>query len=547
MAAAPMVARLDGTLELVGGRELSEPGDFMYLDGAALEELARKLAALKSGIVIPRLPEASPTLGALRRAARGRAAFVVRPAGATPVLELGEDPEDRFSVRRRGDLRRARRRAEAIGPVSAQVLSPTQNELAPLLAEVIAVEAAGWKGARGTALLHDPKRKRFFEEYALASAGEGSLRLCVLRIGEAAAAVQLAVEHARRLWLLKIGYDERFARCSPGTLLLLETARWANDRKLDAIELLGEREPWTRLWTDRERPSVSVRVYPATARGARSLASHAVTHARRAVSRRVIDRAGLAHLAGGELGEAIAACHGLAERGFRVILGYWDAAADTPAEVESISLSAVEALADAGLDGYVSIKPGALGFARSRIAPIVARGAELGLPVHFDSTGPEDAEPSWALLSELAGPGLGCTLPSRWGRSLADAERASELGLRVRIVKGQWPDPDQPSLDESAGFVALAEAVAGRVPHVAVATHDSSLAESALGRLTAAGTPVEHELMFGLPFRADASTPQRVYVPFGHPSLPYAPGRARASARVAGWVVRDLARGLFRR
>jgi CelD/BcsL family acetyltransferase involved in cellulose biosynthesis len=535
LAVAPMVVREEGALELVGARELNEPADFAYRDEAALDHLVRELLALRTGIVLPRLATTSPTLNALRRAYRGRGAVLVRAAGSTPVLDLVGDPEASFSGRRRSDLRRAARRAGEMGAVSTEILSPSPAELGGLMAELFAVEAAGWKGARGTALAHDEVRRRFFDEYAAATAAEGTLRLCFLRIGGEAAAVQLAVEHARRLWLLKIGYDERFARCSPGTLLLLETARWAKANRLTAIELLGERDDWTRSWTDEKRDCVAVRVYPATARGMRSLVGDAAGHARRRVTRRVVARAERAHVAGPELADAVTAAQKV---NGAVALAFWDGPEDTPAKVESSSLSALDAIAEHGLDGYVSVKPAALGFARERLERVLARAGELGLVVHFDSTGPEDAEPSWALLAELARPGLGCTLPSSWRRSLADAERAVELGVRARIVKGQWPEA---GVDERAGFLALADALAGRAAHVAVATHDRRLAEEAIGRL--AGTSVEHELMLGLPRRGASGVRARVYVPFGHAYLPYAPGRARRSGRVAGWVARDLLRG----
>jgi proline dehydrogenase len=222
-----------------------------------------------------------------------------------------------------------------------------------------------------------------------------------------------------------------------------------------------------------------------------------------------------------------------------VALAYWDGPEDPPSKVEASSLAVLEGLAENGLDGYVSVKPAALGFARDRLERVLARAEELGLVVHLDSTGPEDAEPGWKLLADLARPTLGCTLPGAWSRSVADAQRAIDLGLRVRVVKGQWPEPE---VDERTGFLALVDALAGRAVHVAVATHDRPLAEEAIGRLTAAGTPVEHELMFGLPRGGPSSVPTRVYIPFGHPYLPYAPGRARRSTRVAGWVLRDLLR-----
>jgi proline dehydrogenase len=212
-----------------------------------------------------------------------------------------------------------------------------------------------------------------------------------------------------------------------------------------------------------------------------------------------------------------------------------------------MSLAALEALAEADLDGYVALKPTALGYARPRIDSILGRAAELGVAVHFDSTSPEEAEPSWELLTEVARPDVGCTLPSRWGRSLPDAKRAVELGLRVRIVKGQWPDPDYCARDEHARFLDIVDALAGRAQQVAVATHDRPLAAAAIARLAAAGTPVEHEVMLALPRRGPALAPTRVYVPFGHPYLPYAPARARQHPRVAAWVARDLVRGALRR
>jgi CelD/BcsL family acetyltransferase involved in cellulose biosynthesis len=545
-AAAPLAAR-GRALELVGVRDLYEPADFAYLDQEALDALARELTSLKAGIVIPRVSKTSPTVAALRRAFRGRGALFARAAGATPVLDLAEDPEQHFNVRRRADVRRARRRAEELGPVSAEVLTPGVDEVEGLLAKVFEVEAAGWKGARGTALAQDPSRRRFFEEYARAVAAEGALRVSVLRIGEETAAVQLAVEHARRLWLLKIGYDERFSRCSPGTLLLLETARWAIGQGLEAIELLGQAETWTRFWTEDERACLALHAYPATARGAGSLVGDAVGHSRRRVLRGVIERSGRGHIAGPDLDSALAASRELAGEGLGVALAYWNAPDDSPTRVEAVSLAALEGLAESGLGGYLAMKPAALGFDRGRINPILARAAELGLGIHFDSTGPEEAEPSWELLAEIAGPEIGCTLPSRWGRSLVDAERAVELGLRARVVKGQWPDPDYWARDEQARFLDIVEVLAGRSGHVAIATHDRALAAAAIARLEDAGTPVEHEVMLGLPRRSGSLAPTRVYVPFGHPYLPYAPARARRHPRVAGWIARDFVRGAFRR
>ncbi len=163
----------------------------------------------------------------------------------------------------------------------------------------------------------------------------------------------------------------------------------------------------------------------------------------------------------------------------------------------------------------------------------------------------ESAERTLALIAESAprDDQLGITLPARWRRSPGDAAAAVELGLGVRVVKGRWPDLGAPDRDLRAGFLALVERLAGRARRVAVATHDESLARQALGLLRAAGTPCELELLFGLPAAPAAraadelSAPVRIYVPYGHATLPYRVPDARGDARILGWLARDLLLG----
>ena len=152
-AVAPLVPK-EGVLELVGAKDLYEPAEFAYRDEEAVLSLAQELRRRKERFVIPRIAATSPTVAALKRAFRGRGGLFVRPAGATPVALLGQgDPEARFSSRRRSDLRRARRRAEALGPVAAEVVLPSLEDVAAVLDEFYEVEAAGWKGEEGTALV----------------------------------------------------------------------------------------------------------------------------------------------------------------------------------------------------------------------------------------------------------------------------------------------------------------------------------------------------------------------------------------------------------
>jgi CelD/BcsL family acetyltransferase involved in cellulose biosynthesis len=269
-ALGPLIMR-GKRLECLGVDELYEPTDFPHSDPASLQALIRALIEFRQPLLLRRILADSPVLAALKDAFKSRGVLITRPATGYPWIELDEswcDPERNLSQSRRSSLRRALRKAEEIGSIECEILAPQQHELPPLLAESLRIEAANWKGRSGSALLSDSDRRRFFEQYTAIASERGILRLCFLKIGGHAAATQIAVESGGGFWLLKVGYDETFARSSPGNLLMLETLRYAAKRGLRTYEFLGSAEPWTEMWTNRVRPCVSVRAYPNNLRGA---------------------------------------------------------------------------------------------------------------------------------------------------------------------------------------------------------------------------------------------------------------------------------------
>lgn len=267
VALAPLVKRggVVSRLEMLGVRELYEPMDFLYDDPSHLSTLAEALAEMGAVLCLGRLPADSPVIAALRKAYRLRGWVHTLPAASYPYISLNGawmEPEQQFNAGRRSDFRRARRHAEKMGPVSYEMASPTPAELEPLLKVAYAVESSGWKADKGAALGVSSALGDFYRRYAAAACEKGILRLFFLRIGERAAAMQLAVECHDRFWLLKIGYDERYSRCSPGTLLMLHTLKHAATRGLSSYEFLGLTESWTSNWTQSLRPCVSLRAYP---------------------------------------------------------------------------------------------------------------------------------------------------------------------------------------------------------------------------------------------------------------------------------------------
>jgi proline dehydrogenase len=262
-------------------------------------------------------------------------------------------------------------------------------------------------------------------------------------------------------------------------------------------------------------------------------------------------RAASAYVAGPRLDHALLACRALQGRGLASTVGFWNRDGDDPGQVTRAYLAAVEAVSRDGLHARLSIKAPALGFSPELLAKLLEQARSADVLVHFDSLSWETTEPTLALIAEAALPHdrLGITLPARWRRSLADVEAAIELGLSVRVVKGRWPDLEAPDQDLRAGFLALVERLVGRAPQVAVATHDEPLARQALGLLRAAGTPCELELLYGLPAGPAAraadelSAPLRIYVPYGHATLPYRVPDALRDVHVLSWLAQDLLQG----
>lgn len=256
--------------------------------------------------------------------------------------------------------------------------------------------------------------------------------------------------------------------------------------------------------------------------------------------------AGSRHVSGHTLGDALRAARAEAARGHLATLGYWPPPGQAPDELARHYVAAVEAIGGAGIDASVSIKVDLMDYRAELLEVVLDAAGAHGVRVHFDAQGLETVDRTHALAeTALArGAAVSMTLPARWQRSAADAERFIAWGVPVRLVKGQGGDPAQPRADPRQGFLELAQRLAGRAAHVGVATHDRRAAEPALRRLQAGGTPCALEQLRSLP-RLDAlaqaiGVPVRAYVAYGRFGLPYAVGEVFRRPAIVGWVLRDL-------
>jgi len=286
-ALAPLVQN-GNRLEVLGVEQLYEPTDFPHFNEAALQKLANAVAQSRYALSLKRVQADSAVIDALRLAYHGRGLVITRPVAGCPWIPLDDtwiDPESKLSAGRRSSMRRARKSAERLGRVLAEINCVTEKNLTNLLEEAFRIEASGWKGRSGTALASDPLRKAFYEQFVREAFRAGILRLSVLRIGDRGAAMQIAVECGERFWLLKVGFDEAFSKCGPGNLLMLETLKYAASRKLKSYEFLGTSDQWTQIWTNLVRPCVSIMTYPRSWQGMSGLTSDCLSFAFQRLSR----------------------------------------------------------------------------------------------------------------------------------------------------------------------------------------------------------------------------------------------------------------------
>jgi CelD/BcsL family acetyltransferase involved in cellulose biosynthesis len=203
---------------------------------AWLDHLARD-PAMPAQLLLPLVPERGAFAAALEAAiARGeyRSADFGRHERAllAPGAERHGYVERAISAGKRKELRRQRRRLEEIAPVTmATVTSPAGIEAA--LKDFLVLEASGWKGQAGSAIVSDPAVKAFVQRAVGALAADGQARIDRLSLNGIAVAATVTLSSGDTAWCWKIAYNEGLARSSPGVQLICELTE----------SLLAAREP----------------------------------------------------------------------------------------------------------------------------------------------------------------------------------------------------------------------------------------------------------------------------------------------------------------
>jgi CelD/BcsL family acetyltransferase involved in cellulose biosynthesis len=192
---------------------------------AWLDHLGRD-PAMPAQLLLPLVPEQGAFADALEmvlaRQGRRTAAFGRHErALLAPGTEREKYLERAMSGSKRKELRRQRRRLEDIAPVTVTTVTGAPD-IEAALKDFIVLEASGWKGLAGTAIVSNPAIQDFVQKAVAGLAAEGHARLDRLFLNGTAIAATVTLESGDTAWCWKIAYSEGLARSSLGVQLVCD-------------------------------------------------------------------------------------------------------------------------------------------------------------------------------------------------------------------------------------------------------------------------------------------------------------------------------------
>ncbi|MGO9085979.1 MAG: GNAT family N-acetyltransferase [Candidatus Sulfotelmatobacter sp.] len=196
---------------------------------------------------------------ALQGSAVGRLAAAARAEGLntieledkpSPIVPVPADPELRkllpVNARLRRQLRQIRRELAEQG--SSLKLHRVDTADPDALNRFYELEASGWKGQEGTAILRYGRRP-FLDEVAEQAARSGFFTLYLLELDGQLIAGHYGFTHRDCYYSVVVAYNESFHERSPGHLLIDEIVKDCAARGIRAYQTTGQNQEWKMKWT----------------------------------------------------------------------------------------------------------------------------------------------------------------------------------------------------------------------------------------------------------------------------------------------------------
>ena len=207
-------------------------------------------------IAFRQVPDDSPTLAAIESLAQADGWLSGQwIAPASPYIPLNCTHDDllkRLKGGYRYNLRKRYERLSKAGPIDVEVITEKER-VREAMQDGLRIEAAAWKGERGTAIASDPAVTEFYIRLAERQADAKQLRLSFLRIGGKRISFSYILCSDNKLYGVKIGYDPEFHTYSPGNMLLNLILQDVCANGLAEYDFLGVDDEWKMDWTDATR------------------------------------------------------------------------------------------------------------------------------------------------------------------------------------------------------------------------------------------------------------------------------------------------------
>jgi proline dehydrogenase len=280
------------------------------------------------------------------------------------------------------------------------------------------------------------------------------------------------------------------------------------------------------------------------------------------IPRPIVRKLASRYIAGEELGEAMDVLRSLAARGHPGILDILGEEVRDEAEARDVLVqyrSAAEAVAGAGLDAYVSVKPTHLGLRLSEAlceelyADLADHCAGLGVALRVEMEDHTTTDATLRLFERTRSgrDNVGLVLQSRLLRTPRDIDALGPGPLWVRMVKGIYLEPGSIAHTEPEpireAFVDCVRQLFERGARISLATHDEGLAERLVqlaGELEVPADRWEFQVLLGVrePLWTawrEAGHTVRVYVPYGPEWRAYSLRRMKKNPELVRHVVRQ--------
>jgi CelD/BcsL family acetyltransferase involved in cellulose biosynthesis len=210
--------------------------------GPALDALfgwVRQVWPGLAGILFPKLEQDGPLASLLARYAdsSGR---VLRSfdSHVRAVLKAKDSPktflDQAMRHKKLKELRRQRRRLGEQGVLSERTVRDRKG-VRDLFEHVLALEASGWKGRCGTAMMQNPAVAAFARSAVRQLAAARACRIDVIELDGKPVAAGIVFKSGDRAWYWKTAYDENLGRFSPGVQLALDISRRQLESKSTAL------------------------------------------------------------------------------------------------------------------------------------------------------------------------------------------------------------------------------------------------------------------------------------------------------------------------